>query len=156
MSNRDLLRQFADGTPLGADTLRRLMNEGYLGDKGDGQIAITTAGRILLGSTPLPPGDSASCPDDDSYLAPRPGRNSVMQVALEEHRSALNVQEGGDHYKNLKIQPVEFIEANGIPFLEGCVIKRMCRHGSKAKAEDLRKAIHEIKLLLELRYGEKL
>lgn len=156
MSNRDLLRQFADGTPLGADTLQRLMNEGYLGDIGEGRLMLTTAGRIVLGQTLIPPGDSASCPDDDSYLAPRPGRNSVMQVALEEHRSALNVQEGGDHYKNLKVQPVEFIEANGIPFLEGCVIKRMCRHGSKAKAEDLRKAIHEIKLLLELRYGEKL
>ena len=69
-------------------------------------------------------------------------------VARDTPTSALNVQEGGDHYKNLKIQPVEFIEANGIPFLEGCVIKRMCRHGSKAKAEDLRKAIHEITLLL--------
>ena len=104
----------------------------------------------------LPPGDSASCPDEDSYHPPRTTTEFANMVARDTPTSAINVQEGGDHYKNLKIQPVEFIEATGIPFLEGCVIKRMCRHGSKAKAEDLRKAIHEIKLLLELRYGEKL
>lgn len=155
MSNRDLLKQFADGTPLDNAQLDALRSDGWIARDGT-RWRVTTAGAILLGCVPLPPGDSASCPDTDSYFPPRPGRNSVMQAALEEHRSALNVQEGGDHYKNLKIQPVEFIEANGIPFLEGCVIKRMCRHGSKAKAEDLRKAIHEIKLLLELRYGEKL
>ena len=69
--------------------------------------------------------------------------------------SALDVQVGGDHYKNFAIQPAVFIERNNIPFLDGCVIKRMCRHESKNGAEDLRKAIHEIELILELRYGEK-
>lgn len=69
--------------------------------------------------------------------------------------SALNKQEGGGHYKDFTIQPVEFIERNNIGFLEGCVIKRMCRHDAKNGAEDLRKAIHEIELLLELEYGEK-
>ena len=69
--------------------------------------------------------------------------------------SPLDVQVGGDHYKDLAIQPAVFIERNKIPFLDGCVIKRMCRHESKNGAEDLRKAIHEIELILELRYGEK-
>lgn len=77
------------------------------------------------------------------------------QPALANPPSALDTQVAGSHYKNMVIQPVTFIERNQIPFLEGCVIKRMCRHSSKAKAEDLRKAIHEITLLLELRYGEK-
>ena len=67
----------------------------------------------------------------------------------------LSTQIGGDHYKDLAIQPAVFIERNKIPFLDGCVIKRMCRHESKNGAEDLRKAIHEIELILELRYGEK-
>ena len=66
----------------------------------------------------------------------------------------LDHQEGGDHYKNLVVQPVEFIHANRIPFLEGCVIKRMCRHVDKNGVEDLRKAIHEIELLLKLTYDE--
>lgn len=63
-------------------------------------------------------------------------------------------QIGGGHYKIFKIQPAEFITANGLGFLEGCVIKRMCRHGSKNKAEDIRKAIHELKLILKLQYNE--
>jgi len=67
--------------------------------------------------------------------------------------SPLTEQIGGDHYKTLTIQPVEFITANKLPFLEGCVIKRVCRHRSKNKAEDIRKAIHELKLILKLEYN---
>jgi|TARA_R110000796_G_scaffold214800_1_gene330757 hypothetical protein len=69
--------------------------------------------------------------------------------------SSLDVQEGGDHYKNMAIQPVEFIAANKIQFLDGCVIKRVCRHRAKNGAEDIRKAIHELNLILELEYGQK-
>lgn len=61
-------------------------------------------------------------------------------------------QEGGSHYKDCAIQPVEFIHANGLGFLEGCVIKRICRHRRKNGAEDLRKAIHELELLIALEY----
>ena len=68
--------------------------------------------------------------------------------------SSLEKQEGGDHYKIMKIQPVEFIHANKIPFLEACVIKRVCRHKAKNGAEDIRKAIHELNLILELEYGQ--
>lgn len=69
--------------------------------------------------------------------------------------SALDVQIGGSHYKNFAIQPVAFIEANKLPFLEGCVIKRLCRHTVNGSSKDIRKSIHELTLLLELRYGEK-
>ena len=64
--------------------------------------------------------------------------------------SALDIQEGGDHYKNMKIQPVEFIHANGIPFIEGCVIKYVARWRAKGGKKDLEKARHFIDLLLEL------
>lgn len=70
--------------------------------------------------------------------------------------AALDEQIGGDHYSTCKIQPVEFIEANNIPFLEGCVIKRLARHakwGGKGR-QDIEKAIHELQLILELRYAE--
>jgi hypothetical protein len=63
--------------------------------------------------------------------------------------SALDRQEGGNHYKGMEIQPAEFITRNNIGFLEGCVIKRMCRWQSKDGLKDLRKAIHEIELLIE-------
>ena len=69
--------------------------------------------------------------------------------------SNLDMQEGGDHYKDMTIQPVEFILANKIQFLDGCVIKRVCRHRAKNGAEDIRKAIHELNLILELEYSQK-
>ena len=74
--------------------------------------------------------------------------------AIESH-NPLSQQEGGDHYKGLAIQPVEFIQANKLSFLEGCVVKRVCRHRAKNKAEDIRKAIHELRLILKLEYGEE-
>ena len=64
--------------------------------------------------------------------------------------SALDTQEGGGHYKNLAIQPVEYIHANGIGYFEGCVIKYVTRWRAKNGLEDLRKARHFIDLLLEL------
>lgn len=74
---------------------------------------------------------------------------------MTQNSSPLEVQIGGKHYRELFIQPVEFIERNAIPFLEGCVIKRMCRHTNKNGVEDLLKAKHEIDLIIELRYGEQ-
>jgi hypothetical protein len=68
--------------------------------------------------------------------------------------SPLARQEGGGHYKDCAIQPVEFITANKLNFLEGCVVKRICRHRRKNGAEDIRKAIHELELLLALEYPE--
>ena len=68
--------------------------------------------------------------------------------------SALDEQIGGSHYRAGAIQPVQYIEANGLGFCEGNVIKYVTRHAGKGGAEDLRKARHYIDLLLELRYGE--
>ena len=70
--------------------------------------------------------------------------------------SALDVQVGGSHYKGFPIQPAEFSERNGLSFLEGSVVKRVCRHSRGGKGrQDIEKAIHELQLLLELRYGEQ-
>ena len=69
--------------------------------------------------------------------------------------SALDRQEGGYHYKDMPIQPVQFIDANNIPFLEGNIIKYICRHANKNGAQDIKKVIHYCELILELRYGEK-
>lgn len=64
--------------------------------------------------------------------------------------SALDVQVGGGHYKNLAIQPVEFIHANGIGFMEGNVIKYVTRWKAKNGIADLEKAKHYLELLIEL------
>ena len=68
--------------------------------------------------------------------------------------SALDVQIGGDHYRECAIQPVRFIEANALGFCEGNVIKYVTRHRAKGGAADLRKARHYIDLLLEIVYDE--
>lgn len=63
-----------------------------------------------------------------------------------------DIQIGGGHYKDMAIQPAVFIHKNGIGFLEGCVIKRMCRYKKKdgAGLQDLLKAKHEIELIIEM------
>lgn len=69
---------------------------------------------------------------------------------MSESESALTRQEGGNHYKGMVIQPVEFIHRNGIGFVEGCVIKYVSRWRSKGGLEDLKKARHFLDLLIEL------
>lgn len=62
----------------------------------------------------------------------------------------LDTQVGGAHYKGMKIQPVVFIHENNLGFLEGCIIKRICRWRNKSGLEDLLKIKHEVDLLIEL------
>ena len=64
--------------------------------------------------------------------------------------NALGKQIDGGHYKDLKIQPIEYIHANNIPFSEGCAIKYLTRWRSKGGIKDLEKAKHFIELLIEL------
>jgi hypothetical protein len=56
---------------------------------------------------------------------------------------------GGTHYKKLAIQPVEYIEQNGLGFLEGCIVKRISRWRDKDGFQDLEKIKHEVDLLIE-------
>lgn len=67
--------------------------------------------------------------------------------------SALDVQQGGSHYKNRGIQPVEYIHRNDLSFLEGNVVKYVTRHKDKNGIEDLKKMMHYGQMLLELEYG---
>jgi len=65
---------------------------------------------------------------------------------------ALNTQIGGDHYKKHRIQPVEFIFANDLPFIEGSCIKYLVRWRDKGGVKDLEKVKHYIDLLIELEH----
>ena len=68
--------------------------------------------------------------------------------------SALNKQEGGGHYVKCPIQPVEYIHANDLGFIEGNVVKYITRFRDKNGEADLRKIIHYVELLIELEYGD--
>lgn len=59
---------------------------------------------------------------------------------------------GGRHYQNLKIQPSQFINKNKLLFAEGNVIKYICRHQAKGKAEDIKKAIHYCEMIIARDY----
>lgn len=63
-------------------------------------------------------------------------------------RKALDNQVGGDHYKKMKIQPIEFIVANKLDFIQGCIVKYACRYKDKNKDPniDLDKIIHYAQL----------
>lgn len=73
---------------------------------------------------------------------------------LENKESVMNIQMGGTHYKDLAIQPTDFIYHNNIPFIEGNIIKYVVRHKSKNGKFDLLKAKHYIEILLEKEYGK--
>lgn len=74
------------------------------------------------------------------------------QTGIESLRKPSVVQVGGEHYKNFAIQPAEFITRNNLGFLEGNVIKYVCRHGHKGGVQDIDKAIHYLQLLKEYKY----
>ena len=62
-------------------------------------------------------------------------------------------QIGGTHYKDMKIQPSEFINENKLLFAEGNAIKYICRHASKGEVQDLEKAKHYIDMIIERDYS---
>lgn len=81
---------------------------------------------------------------------------STLHIARRkfiEVTDPMQVQHGGDHYKKMKIQPVEYIHANSLGFLEGSAIKYITRHEYKGGVEDVKKAIHFLQMLLKLKYG---
>lgn len=83
-------------------------------------------------------------PKDFMKEIPEPPQNRILP------QTALTKQVGGSHYKDLKIQPVEYIHANKIPFCEGNVIKYVSRWRDKGGIADLEKAKHFIELLIDL------
>jgi hypothetical protein len=59
----------------------------------------------------------------------------------------------GDHYGSMRMQPLEFIIANGLDFLAGNVIKYVARAAlgtdARLRQTDLAKARHYVELMIE-------
>jgi len=63
-------------------------------------------------------------------------------------------QEGGTHYKQLSIQPWDYIVSNNLGYLEGNVVKYVTRWQTKGNGiEDLKKAKHYLDKLMEVNNG---
>lgn len=63
--------------------------------------------------------------------------------------NALDVQVGGDHYKTMAIQPMEFSMLNGMDACQHTIIKYVARFRQKGGVQDLEKAKHVIDMLIE-------
>lgn len=80
--------------------------------------------------------------------------NANAKMATKEtSESALSVQVGGGHYKDMKIQPVEFCHANKMGGIESAVVKYVSRYKTKNGEQDIDKAIHLLQLLKQLEYN---
>ena len=73
----------------------------------------------------------------------------------DEPKTAWRKQEGGSHYKDLKIQPMQYALDNKLDYAQANVVKYVTRHANKNGKEDLLKAIHNIELMIEYYYGDK-
>lgn len=69
---------------------------------------------------------------------------------MSQQHDALTIQVAGNHYKQLAIQPVQYIHANKIGYFEGNVIKYVSRWRDKGGVADLEKARHYIDMLIQL------
>jgi hypothetical protein len=76
-----------------------------------------------------------------------------MNGHSETIKEAMDVQVGGNHYKDMKIQPIEFTMKNNLNFCQGNIIKYVTRYKHKNGIEDLKKAKHYIDLLIQLEFG---
>jgi hypothetical protein len=63
-------------------------------------------------------------------------------------KTALDVQIGGTHYKDMAIQPMEYSMANKLDACQHTIIKYVSRFRAKGGVQDLEKAKHCIDMLI--------
>lgn len=120
---------------------------------GAGQASIECAGCGAQGPACYTEAEAVQAWDDQQdQQAQDPSLPAVLSLPAGTVPLATDTQVGGSHYRGMAIQPVEFIERNQLGFLEGNVIKYVCRHRKKAGAADILKARHYLDLILQFRY----
>ena len=87
-----------------------------------------------------------------TYIASRDGCVSdegLRTLSEDIDAKPLDRQVGGDHYKRLKIQPIEYCLHNNLNVAQSKVVKYITRYPFKNGVEDLQKAKHMIDILIE-------
>ncbi len=99
----------------------------------------------------------AKHPEELPFIDDEPSQSLNDQYAEIEkvRQSAWQKQEGGSHYKNLKIQPMQYALENKLDYAQANVVKYVTRHKEKNGKEDLLKAIHNLELMIEFYYGDE-
>lgn len=86
---------------------------------------------------------------DDMALPENLATELAAELLVRREQSALDVQVGGDHYKKLAIQPMEYSMANKLDACQHTAIKYITRFRDKGGVGDLEKAKHVIDMLIE-------
>lgn len=111
--------------------------------------------------------DSASLLHEGSeYTVVKYVPNQYRRVQLEEIRASSGWNDSRfvlatpatdnivlpSHYARFKIEPIRFINENGLDWFQGNVVKYVCRHDAKNGREDLEKAIRYLQQYIKLKY----
>ena len=116
-----------------------------------GKVGKTYSDRMWVGRrcTVTSCTDYSVVVDQPANTAWNSGMFTLVSSGAIEQPKALDKQEGGGHYKDMAIQPIEYTLANKLGFCEGNVVKYISRYKNKNGIEDLKKAKHYIDLLIE-------
>lgn len=121
--------------------------------------------KSVLWQRPTHPEELPFIDDEPSLGNSKIGRRAItVKIPVESlndqyaeiekvRQSAWAKQEGGSHYKNLKIQPMQYALENKLDYAQANVVKYVTRHKEKNGKEDLLKAIHNLELMIEFYYG---
>lgn len=74
--------------------------------------------------------------------------HEAFMKRMSKEMDAKSRQVDGSHYQ-LRIQPIDFIVKNEIPFREANIIKYIVRHRSKNGKKDIEKAMHYLQMIYE-------
>jgi len=80
--------------------------------------------------------------------------DNLLKAMQQGMQNVKDIQIGGNHYKDMPIQPGEFITKNKLGWYEGNAVKYICRHKMKGGKQDLEKAIHYLQLAIQDFYEE--
>ena len=73
---------------------------------------------------------------------------------MRKKAKSLKKQIAGNHYKDLAIEPIEYILSNNLSYCCGNAVKYITRN-KDSRVDDLKKAIHYLEMELELVYKQK-
>ena len=116
---------------------------------------VISTGNLLLEGFRAEDGSEIHCIPDFFTLFEDVGEQGVKYDSDKQTYNPLVAQEGGGHYKNRGIQPIEYSEANNLGACQHSVVKYITRHQDKNGIEDLSKIIHFTLLEAYFKYGEE-
>ena len=146
VSHKNTVKRFGGGS----ENLAEIGTEGIINNVRD--FCIGLAGYIfLLDIDDVILSDNLKLIDETNT-----SQNELINKGIESKPyNPLVAQEGGGHYKNRGIQPIEYSEANNLGACQHSVIKYITRHQDKNGIEDLSKIIHFTFLEAFFKYGEQ-